>query len=823
MPDENTKYPRQFNSYSLLSPLYLNQLVQNPNKQATYFVNNAKILATYLFPIENGAPDTYQTLHVIDQVIEFAYVNRQTQLRSPSTSNAQSMSGKRTTATLKRAFNLDEFVAQPEAGYEFYERFFDYQTNQPQIDLYHAQVFKGSQQAAQKVSLTRKDFNLGSLIKLIKQQHFQQLRGKLFQVNESSSLNTYFLPINSEDLDALLESPAAQNSLTFESLIIPNQVLFTRTMLLGSHYDTLFNRDSNTHRVTLNLAKTLPIDKRLDSFETETLNDESMAQNSMLDLNSITSSHNLLATPLLLQSKCSPTNQQQQQLSSVQEQQSTAATYWRPGVTSAEILVANIPLTNGVLHLIKKPILVSDRTNVLDYLNDDGNQLSNVVNSIGSSTGTSGNSQVKVNKFRELLTKERQMLATFSMDQSMNKTIFAPSDEAFSKLRYDLRALVLGDESLIPKHWDASYRHDLLERLVKRHIVLHQTITSDQMDSTTNTANNNALQQQQQQQILTENGKILTFSRTIEPSNDNNKLDYLQGTNNLEKFHVESDSTQANILHHDLIGSNGVLHIIDRILGEEQETVYSLLKSIILKYNYSLEETQVNQNELSQMIQSNLKSSANNKQSGVENGMISAGNSIQENSQHAQTSENDQQGKANSPELAIISKSIGQYLDELSSSNRRQFDMLASSVNISYQLAKLTSLAEGLDDWNERFKQEERSFTYFVPSDLAWIKLQQSQPELYKPLMYFLDSQSQQSSEQQRDDLQKSGQLYFDSSAPQEAVAKSPRYSESSHRLRKVSKCSTIIKFCLHTRRAEKREEREQHKMKGRAWLVKKR
>lgn len=761
MPDENTKYPRQFNSYSLLSPLYLNQVAHPSSKQPSYYVNNAKILATYLMPIENGTPDTYQTLHVIDQVIEFAYVNRQTQLRSPSATNAQSMSSKRTTATLKRAFNLDELVAQPEAAYEFYERFSDYHTNQAQIDQFHTKVYKGSQQT-QRVTLTRDDFNLEKLIKLIKQQHSRELKGKLFQVNESSSLNTYFLPINSEDLDSLLESPAAQNSLTFETLIIPNQVLFTRTMLLGLHHDTLFNRDSNTHRVSLNLAKTLADQS---DYENAMMNDES----SLLDPNS--NVRNLLATPLLLQSKCSPISKQQAGLIAQNQEQQSSSSLWRPGITSTEILVANIPLTNGVLHLIKKPIVVSDSTNILDYLNDNNNQLSNVVDSLGSSTSSGsscivGGGQVKVNKFRELLARERQMLATFSMDQSMNKTIFAPSDQAFSKLRYDLRALVQGDESLIPKHWDTSYRHDLLERLVKRHIVLHQTITSDQMDSMN--SNN------QQQQILTENGKILTFSRLNEPGNCGKE------TGN-EKFLVESDSTQANILHHDLIGSNGVLHIIDRVLGEEQETVYSLLKSIILKYNYSLDDTQLNQNELNQIIQSNLRTS--NKQKSSDNGSISSANSIQS---IETTSEDSHNKPANNPELGVISKSIGQYLDDLSSSNRRQLELLASSVNISYQLARLTSLAEGLDDWNEKFKSTERSYTYFVPSDLAWIRLQQSQPELYRPLMYFLDSQSQRTSERS-DDLQQSGQLYFDSSAPTSAN-KSPQYSESSHRLRKVSK-----------------------------------
>lgn len=764
-PDENTKYPRQFSSYSLLSPLYLNQVqVQlqlnpsSPSSSTAYFVNNARILATHLIPIE-GQPDNYQTLHVIDQVIEFAYVNRQTQLRpatgAQSTSLSSSLANKRT-ATIKRAFNLDELVAQPEAVYEFYERFSDYQANQAQVDLFHARVFKGTQQTAQKLSLSRDQLNLERLIKFIKQQHSLHLRGKLFQVNESSSLNTYFLPINSDELDAFLESPAAsQSELTFKAHIVPNQVLFTRTMLLGVPHDTLFNQDSNTHQVTLNLAKTLPENHQSESSQESALSLDSPSSLEPSTLDLLTSTRSLLSSPLLLQSKCSPIKTQ------IQVQQSSC----RSGVTSAEILLANIPLSNGVLHLIKKPILVSDFTNVLDYLNDNDNQLSNVVNSLGSSTGDSSaqSGSTKVNKFRELLARERQMLATFSMDQTMNKTIFAPSDEAFARLRYDLRALVLGDESLIPQHWDASYRNDLLERLVKRHIVLHQTITSDQME---NFSSDNNIGQQQ---ILTENGKLLTFiiGTKVEPGSGEKSLKQLD-------YQVESDSTKARLLHHDLIGSNGVLHIIDRVLGEEQETVYSLLKSIILKYNHSMEETQTggqNQNELHQMIQSNIKASK-------DNAMISA-NSLQEN-QMATTVEHNKPERDNS-ELGIISKSIGQYLDDLSSSNKRQLDLLASSVNISYQLARLTSMLEGLDDWNERFKQPDRMFTYFVPSDLAWLKLEQAQPELYRPLMYFLDSNGSSEDQQQ-------GQLYLGQvDSTTSTASKSPRSSESSHRLRKVS------------------------------------
>lgn len=730
MPDENTKYPLQFSTYSLLSPLYLSQQQQqqhasrNAAPTANVFVNNAKILATHLIPID---ADNYQTLHIIDRVLEFAYVNRRAQLRSPGVSAggaAGSSAGAQVRkATVKRSFSLDDLTASgadQSPAFEFYERFADIQAGQPQVDLYHERVYRASHQ--QRVSLSKDQFNLEHLGRALRQH--PQLRARLYNVNETNSLNTYFLPVNSDELQALLDNANSAlnvNSLAWEAHVIPDQVLFTRAMSLGVAHATLFDKDSTTHRVSLSLVKTLPAEVAPEVYAAP--EEETSAR--------------FLSTPLLVQSKCAPLTTGSSHLSSGGD--------WRSGLTNAEIVVANIPLTNGVLHLIKRPILVPE-VNLLDYINDNDNQLSDVVRSVGSrsaakSLADGAAEPIGVNRFRELLARERQMLSAFSMEPSMNKTILAPSDEAFSRLRYDLRALVQGDESLIPKHWDLSYRHDLLERLVKKHVILHQTLTSDRVLGST-------------QQIISDNGKLLSFSA----SGDDGDLV------------VESDASQARVLHKDLIASNGVLHVIDRVLGEELETVHSLLASIVLKYNHSLEELNMNHNELGQLIQSNIRQQQQQQQQEmISSSPAPASNAIDEPQARNLKA---------SPELHTIARSIGQYLDELASTNRRQLQLLASSVNISYQLARLTSLADGLEDWNEKFKLAERQFTYFVPSDLAWIRLQQSQPELYKPLMYFLEH-----SDEQRD-ANYDNALVAKSSAPSSS---SPRSSESSHRLRQVS------------------------------------
>lgn len=729
-PEESTKFPFRFTSYSLLSPLYLNQVQpagsrSSSSQPGSVFVNNAKILATYMIPIDG---EQYQTLHVIDQVIEFAYVSRRTEFRSGATGSTgnqlmmgTSSSGSRKTTTVKKALNLDDLMndqTSVEGAVEFYARFGDLSANQAQVDLIHARALKGSQQ--ERLDIEPAQFRLDRLAAAIR-PHADKLRGKLVRLDESNSLNTYFLPMNNKDLERLLDSPLATDSaLPFEALVIPNQVLFTRTMSLGVPHLSL----SEQTRVSLSLAKALP-----DQEAAETLLAHEGSSEEL--------SRKYLATPLMLQAKC-------------ENPPAGSAS-----LTSAEILVANIPLSNGVLHLIKKPILVTG-TKVLDYLNDHENQLSDLVSAIGSRTGTSSRLQlpaVKVNRFRELLTRERQMLSTFS-DPSMNKTILAPSDEAFALLRYDLRALIQGDESMIPKHWDATYRNHQLERMVKRHVVLHQAITSDQIEMGVGA------------RAISDNGKQLNFRQ-------------LAG----EEYSVECDNMEAHLLHYDLIGTDGVLHIIDRVLVEEQETVHSLLEALVLKFAHSVDQENGNrglsaanslQSDLSRLVETNL----HRNQELISSSQQTSSNAIS-NEQMTQLEES---RRSNGNELATLSKSIGQYLDELPAANRR---LLAGSVNISYQLARLTSLAEGLEDWNDRFKQTERQFTYFVPSDLAWLRLQQQQPELYKPLLYFLDQQQQVKSPAKPADEPEAQPSQSNQSV--ELLGRSPRSSESSHRLRQVS------------------------------------
>lgn len=747
MPDESTKYPVQLNSYALLSPIYLNYLAPpvvagasgGSQQPPAIYVNNAKIIASHLIQIE---PDNYQTLHVIDQPLEFAYLNRKTQIRN---SSPLTMAGSKF-ASVKRPLSLDDLASRSEAAeqagalQEFQERFGDLQANQAHADLYHARALRaapaGQPAAPQRVApLTRDQLNLERLGRLFRQH--QQLRGKLFQVNETNSFNTYFLPVDGDELDRLLELPLeggaqAASALALEAHIIPDQVLFTRLMPLGSAHATLFDRSASGQRVSLGLAKTLA--RELQAAPLAPVAGDEL-------------SRRLLATPLLLQASCAPADPQH-------PHQHQHHYQFRNGLTSAEILLANIPLGNGVLHLIKRPILVTD-TNLLDYINDNDNQLSSVVQALGSRSAAASaggeplaaEASVKLNRFRELLARERQVLSTFSSDSTMNRTILAPSDEAFGRLRYDLRALVEADEPLVPAHWDPAYRQDLLERLVKRHVVTQHILTSD------------LLRAGHAPPVLSATGQPLSFG----PANDGQP----------DGIQVECDGTRARLVQRDLVASNGVLHIVDRVLGEPQETVHSLLSSMVLRYAH--QQASISGAgagglaELAHLVEASVRARAHEPPAPAEPHTPGA-----------------------RPELTLVSKTIGQYLEELAAANRRQLQLLATSVNISLQLARLASLAEGRDDWNERFKLTDRSFTYFVPSDLAWIKLQQAQPELYRPLMYFLERRQEAPVVGGGEPL---GEPVVGEPVAGEpmvgeqpaAVSKGPRSSESSHRLLQVS------------------------------------
>lgn len=637
--DESTKGALQIFTATQSSPLYIQQTERG------LFVNNARILATHRIAIDQ---DNYHTLHLIDQPLDYAYktIRRKHQ-------------------ALKLPLSLDDLwnPSEPDVQKtlaEYQANFSDIQSDLLGADLLHARAYKdGAHQ--ERIRLEPAEFRFERLARAIQSQ--PQLREKLFDVGASRSLNTYFVPIDSADsLRELLGQP---DGLALEAHVIPNQVLFTRALGLGQPQASLFDQSSASHRVSLSLAKQLP---RAD------LADDSHA------------SDRALATPLLVQSRCV-----------ARREAGEASDRWRSGVVSAEVVLANFPLTTGVAHFIRGPLLVA-RTRLLDYINDSDNALTSITESQGSQTGSE---PASLNHFRNLLARERHLLAS----QDGNLTVLAPSDDAFERLRYDLRALVTGDEALVPRHWNAAYKQELLERLVRRHVVVGQTLTSD------------LLERSGKCEHLSDNGKPLCFKITSSG-----------------QLQVESDSSRATFVHHDLTGSNGVLHIIDHVLGEEQETVHTLLEALKLRPPGPDPVA-----SLQQLVQAGLRAQP--------------------------PSQALEEGAGEKQELASIAGTIAGFLSE---PEQAPGAALSSSVNLSCQLGRSIGL-----DWSEKFRASDKEFTLLVPSDLAWLALQRDHPELYRPLMHFLDQAGAES----------------DAGADQPALkqARQARSSESGQRLRQVS------------------------------------
>lgn len=725
LADSIDKFPHQFQSYSQCSPLYLNRLADG-----RLLVNNAKILATYVIQVEAD----FQVLHVIDRPLEFACISRRAPMQTLGPAAAAGgaaapsagADARSLTATIKRPLDL-AFLAGQEAGEqaelaqtaigEFVERFADLSSGQPEVELYSA---RGRTPAAAAGALQLAAAKWAKLIRA-DQERERSLKGKLYQTD---SLNTYFLPVDSDELEQLLEGADIGAAIaTIGAHVIAGQVLFTRAMPLGQ-------LRASSAGVSLSLAKTLP----------DQLLGPGQGGPPAADLEPAELSRRLLGSPLLLQATAAAAGS------------ADGAHHFRPGVTSAEILAANIPLANGVLHLIKRPLLVP-ASSLLDFINDNERQLGDFVQAAGSQTGRVPAGRLELNRFRELLARgDRQLLATFSkLDRAnSNRTILAPSDEAFARLRYDLRALISNDELLIPSHWDASYRQVQLERILKRHLIDGQTLSSQEL------AGGGAL-------ASTLNNFQLSFS--LRPA---------ARANGPQTIQVQCDSSQANLVHLDLLANNGVLHLIDRVLGEELETVHSLLRSIVLRFagryaQLASEGLQASpMGELAQLVEANLKSGQpalqNDLQPDQQQQQQQLDNSVANNSGGELAV-----ARRSSPELQIVSKSIEQFLGELSAEKRQ---LLAASVNITFELARLGSRAENRDDWNAKFKLQDKSFTYFAPTDLAWLRLAQLQPELYKPLVYFLGQQQQPAGQP---------------AGPAGEQAERPQASESSHRLIQVS------------------------------------
>ncbi|BES97562.1 Fasciclin domain [Nesidiocoris tenuis] len=208
------------------------------------------------------------------------------------------------------------------------------------------------------------------------------------------------------------------------------------------------------------------------------------------------------------------------------------------GVVLAEIVKANIPVKNGVVHLIHRPLMVVDTT-VTQFLEDkEDGPLYKFYEVIRDVEGD----------FMDRLTTMREL------------TLFAPSNQAWR------------DESLT---------HVLRDRQKIKEI-LHMHLLEEKLPM---------------EKIVYGNTNQLLQVHTLAPRRD---LYFNVITNGSNKtLTVEGGGVNATVIQPDIAATNGIVHIIDKVLGVPVATVgQKMAQDPMLNQTYILGKTQGFNNQL---------------------------------------------------------------------------------------------------------------------------------------------------------------------------------------------------------------------------------
>lgn len=193
----------------------------------------------------------------------------------------------------------------------------------------------------------------------------------------------------------------------------------------------------------------------------------------------------------------------------------------RDGRVLVEILKANIPVKNGVVHLISSPLMIVDKT-VIQFLEVFKNH--------------NGPHQMMYSLLREV---GGDLLERMNTQKEL--TIFVPNNDAW-EMKYVSKVL--------------DSRETLL-RVLQLHIV-DRDVTIDT--------------------IVNKNREQLFKVPTLRGNNQNLYFDVLQTSRN-RTVTVEGGGVNATILTPDITATNGRIHIINRVLGVPYMNIAEKLKS----------------------------------------------------------------------------------------------------------------------------------------------------------------------------------------------------------------------------------------------------
>ncbi|CAN7938226.1 unnamed protein product [Ixodes hexagonus] len=191
------------------------------------------------------------------------------------------------------------------------------------------------------------------------------------------------------------------------------------------------------------------------------------------------------------------------------------------GVVLSKIIKPNIPVKNGVVHLIEKPLMVVD-TSIHDFLQRERHG--------------------RLEDFMRLFDYSPE----FQMDLEGNqpKTIFAPTNEALkvipSKVLDNLKANTSG-----------------LTKLLRLHMIKNEAISSDQVLDGRRTGNF---------ERESASSRRMLYMRVVEHEHG-------------RTLTVEGGGVNATAVQADIGATNGVIHIIDRVLGMPSHAIYEKINS----------------------------------------------------------------------------------------------------------------------------------------------------------------------------------------------------------------------------------------------------
>ncbi|XP_050514613.1 fasciclin-1 [Diabrotica virgifera virgifera] len=195
-----------------------------------------------------------------------------------------------------------------------------------------------------------------------------------------------------------------------------------------------------------------------------------------------------------------------------------------PGVVLAQIVRPNIPVKNGVIHLIQKPLMVVDGSVKKLLEEQDGRILSNFFKAI-SDSGAAGEDFLR------------------TLDKGHDITLFAPCNKALE-----------GDMVLNSIIQDKTKFMDIL----RMHLVVDNRLYVEK--------------------ILQEETHVRSFQANTLNKGKNLYFNVVAvGTN--RTLTVEGGGVNATVIQPDLAATNGIIHIIDRVLGVPYSTVYDKLRT----------------------------------------------------------------------------------------------------------------------------------------------------------------------------------------------------------------------------------------------------